>query len=177
MKKLFFLLISLIPFFAFSQTDTIPMNSAGEYEYSGIIEVDSATADKLYSNAKLFVMNAFKSGKDVMQMSDDNSKSTVGRGSIELDYSGMASMNRDNYVSFKFVIQCKDGKYRYIINNFKSYAPKRPEVPLENEKYLKKYTTKGMRIQMFEQVNKAITKLLTDLHENMNSQTKTTSDW
>ena len=70
-------------YFACGQiADTIPKNVQGMYEYTEVVKVDSCSADKLYSNAKLFIVDAFKSGKEVTQLNDDNTKTIAASGNV-----------------------------------------------------------------------------------------------
>lgn len=63
MKKLFICLFTVsFAASAFCQSDSIPRNDEGKFEYTEVVKMDSAIAGKLYSNAKLFIVTAFKSG-------------------------------------------------------------------------------------------------------------------
>jgi hypothetical protein len=163
----FLLLLFLLPGKIFCQTD-IPKNADGNYEYTGVVNVDSASADKLYSNAKLFIVDAFKSGKDVTQMNDDVAKTVAGKGDFKIYYKGLSG-GIDAYVYFKIIIQCKDGRYKYTINHFEYTSGGRSAISLEDDKNMKHETTKNMKGQVLHQVNDDALALIDELHKHMAS--------
>lgn len=158
-------LLAVLPLQLFCQTDTLPKNADGKYEYTGVVNVDSASADKLYSNAKLFIADNFKSGKDVTQLNDDYSKTVIGRG---IEHS----------VKFKITIQCKEGKYRYVVEDFEYiYEGVNNGIPLEDEKRLKHYMTKNMHGAALERTSLDTKTLITNLKKHMASQSMLTQDF
>jgi len=125
MKKL---LLSTILFLtcisAFSQhnenekkiTDTIPKIN-GNYEYIEVVSLDTSyKKEQLYRNAKVFLVDIFKSAKDVIQYDDKEQGKIIGKGVLELaDYHVIFTVV-DEFtwnVNFTIEISCKDGKYRY----------------------------------------------------------------
>lgn len=164
MKNLLVLLF-ILPFCTFCQTDSIPRNAEGKYEYTEVVKVDAASADKLYSNAKLFIVDAFKSGKDVTQLNDDNTRTVAGQGSFKINYKGINSAIVD-YTVFRISIQCKDGKYKYIISQFAYHSDGRI-IPLEDDKNLKHYMTNKMKAQFTEQTYQDSQNLIGNLKKHM----------
>jgi hypothetical protein len=111
--KLFILLLA--PIFCLSQSDTV-------ISYSGVIKVDSASKDVLFSRARLWVNDNFKSGKDVTQISDKEEGTITGSGNFDSPftvYSGFGNGKELGIYTFSFKILCKDGRYKYIFENFK----------------------------------------------------------
>lgn len=179
MKLLLFVL--LLPLFSFSQTDSIPRNAEGRYEYTGVVNVDSASADKLYSNAKLFIVEAFKSGKDVTQLNDDDAKTVAGSGNDKIVTKGMAGSAIDKRIKFRIFIQCKEGRYKYTINNFEiSFVSQMVNntVPFEYEKgYKNKYLSKKQTEEVYEIFKSDMANLIEKLKKTMASETSLTKDW
>jgi len=175
MRK-FILLLIFFPLAAFPQKDSLPKNGDGLYEYTEVVNVDSISADKLYSNARLFVVKAFKSGKEVIQLNDDVSKTFAGSGTIPIVFRGLGGMGGSDFVKFKFFIQAKDSRYKYSITNFEVSAPPRSAIALESEKMKRAYT-KNMNKQIIEQVSFSMEKFIEDMKKNMASQTRETKDW
>jgi hypothetical protein len=109
---LFFLLFSL-KCFAQNDTDTL------SFSYSGVQYVDSVSAGQLYSRAKLFVAENFRSAKDVMQLDDKESTTLVAKGvMVPIIKIPILGNSEYGYVHFAMKIQTKDGKYRYVISDF-----------------------------------------------------------
>lgn len=163
------------------QIDSIPKNVGGKYEYSGVIQVDSANATKLYSNAKLFIIDEFKSGKDVTQLNDDNTKTVAGSGTDKIVLKGYVGSAIDKYLKFKILIQCKDNKYKYTINNFEIsfYSSMvNQTLDLESEsKFKNHYLTKKQVIELYQKVNSDMKSIIEDLKKHMASQTDNTKDF
>lgn len=123
MKKTLLSLTLLFPLLTFSQD--LPKNANGQIEYSDVVKIDSTDAQTLYSRAKMVIAQTFVSARDVTQLADDNTKSLVVRANIHVvDKSGDYGR-----VAFVMTIQCKDGRYRYIITDFvQTSPPSRPEM-------------------------------------------------
>lgn len=85
--------------------------------YSGIVVLDSTyTSDMLFKAAKLWMVDHYKSAKDVIQNEDSKNYIIIGKGFFELGH--------DKYVRYPKVwqtvkIECKNGKYKYTIYNFR----------------------------------------------------------
>lgn len=81
-------------------------------EFKSIIQVENTNAQILFSRAKSFVAKNFISGKDATQLVDEYSKSIIGKGVLNLNFSDvLASANGE--LKFTFQIECKDNRFRY----------------------------------------------------------------
>jgi len=164
----------LLPMLSFCQTDSIPQNADGKYEYSEVVNVDSVSAEKLYSNAKLFIVDAFKSGKDVTQLNDEISKTVAGTGAIKIILKGTTGTQ---YVSFKINIQCKDGRYKYDFSNFQYdlvYYGEDHFFDLEDAKRIKRNMVGKQYEHAMQQVSESMKALIEKLKTQMASQA---ADW
>jgi hypothetical protein len=161
--------------------DTIPKNAQGMYEYTEVVKLDSASADKLYSNAKLFIVDAFKSGKNVTQLNDDNTKTVAASGNDKIITKGFVGSAIDKRVKFRILIQCKDGRYKYTINNFEvSFLSEMVDktFSLEDEKGFKnKYLTKKQTAELYETLANDMNTLIIDLKNHMSSHSESTQDF
>lgn len=97
--------------FCFAQ-NTIPVNAAGKIEYTEVIQVDSAAAGQLFSNAKQYFATAFVSAKDVTQLADPDAKTIVVKYMIPVSWKSFG-ITQSGFVRPVLTIQMKDGKYRY----------------------------------------------------------------
>lgn len=88
----------------------------GNIKYSAVIPVENATAQDLYSRARLFIADVYKSGKDVMQLNDDAAKIVVGNGAAEIIYQESLGPKRSGFARYQIKIECKDNRYRYTID-------------------------------------------------------------
>lgn len=182
MKSSLFTFLIIVHLFALGQSvDTIPKNANGMYEYTEVVKVDSASADKLYSNAKLFIVDAFKSGKDVTQLNDDNTKTIAASGNDKIVTKGYIGSAIDKRVRFRILIQCKDGRYKYTINNFEASFFSdmvNKTVPLEEEKKFKnKLLTKKQTVEFYQSLNNDMSALIIDLKKHMASHAESTQNF
>ena len=179
MRK-FILLLSLLPLKVLCQSDSLPKNAEGKYEFANVINVDSASSDKLYSNAKIFVALTFKSGKAVTQLNDDNTKTVVGNGitSVKLKISIGSPVYTD--VAYSFTIQCKDNRYRYSITDFFFYntGDGSSRKALEDNSYFdKNKISRRFFKSISEQINADMKDLISRLLNYMSSNTLATKSW
>jgi hypothetical protein len=173
-------LLFFVPLFCSAQ-DVLPKNVEGKYEFTEVVNVDSANADKLYSRAKIFIVDAFKSGKDVTQLNDDASKTVIGKGIIQISFKSLIGSADKKLVNFKLTIQCKDGRYKYTLTNFvlEMIGPNyNDSAPLEDEERIKKHMLgKKQTAELFDQLNEKIKALITNLKNTMAGKTSSTKDW
>lgn len=174
MKRLLILL--LIPITSYTQT-TLPVNpDTKRYEYTGVENVDSINATDLYSRAKLVITKVFVSGKDVTQLTDDNSKTIIGKGLIPVALPNSAYEFKHGYVQFTFTIQCKDNRYKYSLGDFvleyEAQAKKQRDMPFEREdpKAVTSKQWEKLKLQFFIQ----ITALIETMKKEMSQKGK---DW
>jgi len=158
------LILLLIPIFSFCQS---PVNSNGKIEYTEVVSVDSAKAADLFSRSKLYITNAFKSGKDVTQLVDDETKTIVGKGVLKIYINAGLGIMWDVYVHFKTTIQCRDGRYKYSLTEFEAELIGGSTDALEEEK--PKSYTKKMWASLKEQTNSTINEMIIDLKKQMSS--------
>lgn len=174
MKKIILFVGLLIPLLTFSQS--IPKNADGKYEYTEVINVDSETSETLYSHAKMFLVDAFKSGKDVTQLNDDISKTVAGTGAIKIILRGTSG---SQYVTFKINIQCKDGRYRYDFSRFQYDLVYNGDqyFDLEDSKMIKRNMVGKQYEQAMQQISDGMKDLIENLKKHMASESNHTKDW
>lgn len=173
--RLFLLVFIMSSFTSFSQDATIPFpidSSTRKINFSEVIKVDNADAKTLYSRAKLFVANSFKSAKDVTQLEDDATNTIVGKG-IFVENIANLGQRGDGYVSFKFSIECRDKRYKYSFTDFEHHAARANGAyggPLENEKaaagglmFPKKFWDK-MKLNCYDRIQNIVAALKTSMN-------------
>ncbi|SKD10116.1 protein of unknown function [Chitinophaga ginsengisegetis] len=117
MKYLIFVLLAAASLSVKAQEITFPKNDAGNIEYTNVIAVDSASEQQLYSRARLFVANAFKSATDVTQLEDPTTFTVVTKGNLPRFYSNPFNKTQGGFVAFKFTVQCREGRYKYSVTD------------------------------------------------------------
>jgi hypothetical protein len=131
MKLLFILL--LFPFEAYSQffTDSISVNEKGIVTYEEVVE-QSGTKDQLYTKAKLWIADNFKSAKNVIQTDDKEEGLIVVKALFNYSYQHYFTSTKkkrkevetqtldypeNRNANFTMKIFLKDNKYKFLITD------------------------------------------------------------
>ncbi len=176
---LFFILIN-----SFAQDKIFP-EKEGKINYSEVIQVDSGiTKNELFTAARKWFANAYKSANDVIQMQDKEAGEIVGKGIVTGLYRIPLNPSVTVNVYHTVSITVKDGRYKYEITdlNGKYYSPGTQigtsyikgndvEWPLTNDVRGNKKNT----VLMYKEVNAKIIALIESLKIAM-SKAKTGSD-
>lgn len=120
MKKLLFtILFTTSVLFAYSQdnpfADVFPMED-GKINYTEVVQEQEVSSTELYKRAKIWMVDAFKSSKDVIQNDDKDNAIIIGKGF----FSGLGhnvGVSNPKYW-FTIRIDCRDGRYKYSITDF-----------------------------------------------------------
>lgn len=137
MRKLLLVLTSifLIGSAAFAQNDverdmqlygkgTMPFNDAGEVVFSQVIPAEGYSADDIYTAAKIYITEAFRSANDVIQMDDKDNGILIVKGWREqAPQSGfMRTFAGAPYqVHFTMKIQAREGRYKVDIYQLRGH--------------------------------------------------------
>jgi hypothetical protein len=109
------MLTLLLPLFSIGQD--LPKNSEGRIEYASVVTVDSASADQLYSKAKLFIAEMARSAKNITQLNDDATHTILIKGLFPIYYTSLKKEWPYGDVRAMVKVECKDGKFRYSITD------------------------------------------------------------
>lgn len=114
MKSFLIVFLLFIYSTSFSQPDlslVFPMDN-GKVVYSEVVKVDSTlTADQLFKNAKIWLIDAFKSAKDVIQTESQSDHLLVAKGFNNRSHNQIVN----GKIWFTLKLETKDGRYRYSI--------------------------------------------------------------
>jgi len=165
--------------------DSLPINKeTGLVDFTAIVTADSMPAQKLYSNAKMFIATAFNSAKSVTDMTDDASFTIMAKGNLPV-YNIRRGKPVDDYgwFGFSMTIRCKDNKYWYSITNYDHTSLKNyvgSYGPIEKEKVYGAYNIMvPMKFwnSLKEQAYTTTLKIIADLKKYMVSGTYETKDF
>lgn len=90
--------------------------------FSEVVNVDNATAKELYSRAKLFVADAYKSSKAVTDLNDDEAKIVLIKPMMKVTYKDFLT-SIPYFVQYQLKIECKDNRYRYSVEGHTLIVP------------------------------------------------------
>ncbi|CAL1518173.1 DUF4468 domain-containing protein [Chitinophaga sp. MM2321] len=130
MKKLFFALLLQLPLFVFAQNNNpspefpnFPVDDQNMISYQDVVKVDSAEQQSLYNAAKKWFVTSFENSRYVIQSDNPQSGSVSGRGAyrqmVEANPRAAIRVGLDQTYTFLISIECKNGRYRYVINDIK----------------------------------------------------------
>lgn len=174
MRKLF-LLIGLIASLTINaQTIELPRDKENNIIYTGIVIIDSVPQSELYSRAREWFTTTFLSSKDVIQM--DNKEKIIGKAALETFTKNLGVTASTGYMNYTFSVYLKDGKYKYMINNFHSDDFGKIEDMYNTTRPSKNYYQKIFN-QAISQVNDNMEGLIISLNEAMKNKISDTSNW
>lgn len=86
----------------------------GSFEWSETIDVPGVSQKELYQRGIEWYNEAFKDMRAVIQSQDKEAGTFYGKGTIRV----FLSSDYTDYVEFAVNVAVKDGKYKYVFNNF-----------------------------------------------------------
>lgn len=144
--------------------DILPLDN-GSVTYTGVVQVDSIDKNTLYTRAKKWFVDNYKSAKDVIQLDDKETGEITGKGNFKINY-----YTRDPYISHTISIFVKDGRYKYLITNF-SYSDN------QNEKFTIENFPKSWagKKKLYTKVDEEVNSIIVSIEKFM--KTKPKDDW
>lgn len=128
MKRILFLDLALLFVIAvYSQNYEFPKNADGEYEFSEVVE-SNLSKGTLFANATSWAMKFYEEDgyKNVVQLESELEGRLVIK-DYDVVIDGYEVKNKSNFrtvkVYYTLTIDCKDNKYRYVINEIKIKSP------------------------------------------------------
>ena len=89
-------------------------------KFTEVISVEGATQKQLFDRAKIWLIKSYKSSKDVTQSFEPESGQIIGKANFDFKpKSFMGSEAVKGVVSYTLSIFCKDGKYKYVVEDFR----------------------------------------------------------
>ena len=143
--------------------------------YQEIVKVDSSINSKaLYANARAWIANAFHSAQNVIQMDDKDNAQIIVKGNFSVSTTGLGHFFPQGVMNFTLTLKCKDGKYKYVFNNFnhkgepgKAYSSDCG--PIETDEFTSWLTiTKKMWNDIKIMSDSKVKDLIIDLKKSMN---------
>lgn len=119
MKRLMIILLLLVGNFCYGQKKYrgLPLVD-DQIIYTGVVNVDSVNANELYLRAKLWLAEAYKNSKEVIQVDDKESGQIVGKGIFVVDWQVTFYSFTKTNIHHVIKLQLKDGRYKYEISSF-----------------------------------------------------------
>ena len=137
MKKIIYFLLILTINNVYSQTYELDKNT-NLMTYSKVVEI-SSNSDELFAQFKISLAQIFKNYNEVKQLEDKETKTFIIKGYFDTKIQRGWFKEDFGGCFYNLTIQCKDNKYRIIIDNINHsciYGPSDCGAggPIENEK-------------------------------------------
>ena len=120
MKKTLFLLIVLATFIRVdAQSKKFPVDENNQVKYEEVV-LCNLNKTVLYSNAQKWIAKSFGDYKSVIQFEDAINGKLIFKAKSKVPYTSLSSslgIKNSEEILYTFTIDCKDGKYRYVIDN------------------------------------------------------------
>jgi hypothetical protein len=148
----------------------LPMKD-GKVNYTDVIPVDSTSKDQLYTRAKRWFAETYKSAKDVIQLDDKENGEIIGKGLFNETLSVIGTKyDISVYEAVKIFI--KDNKVKYEITDFVTEAAGNlygANGPIES------FNPNMGKKKFLEKVDTDVQAMIASLKKAL--QTKTDSNW
>lgn len=128
MKRILFTVLTLaVAVVGYSQNFQFPKNADGGYEFSEVVESNLSKAT-LFANATSWAMKYYEEDgyKNVVQLESElDGRLVIKDYDVVIDgYEVKHKTNfRSEHIYYILTIDCKDNKYRYVINDIKIKSP------------------------------------------------------
>lgn len=100
--------------------DVLPLVN-GKVHYAGVVNVDSAGAQELYSAAKRFISDTYRAS--VISFDDGASAEVAARGAFSFFWVPAAGGSKEIYIHHTLRITCREGRYKYQLDDLEvSYS-------------------------------------------------------
>ncbi len=126
--KITLVFLPLLLFFPVWAQTSLPLDERGKISYVEIVEAPAVSESQLFQNAKEFAGQlSVRDSRKKFLVVDEDSLSVSSRGSYSVKNMLTIGKRIDGVVSFNVNIQVREGRYRYIINDFifQEYAKNR----------------------------------------------------
>lgn len=125
MKQLLLLILLLSPFLTFAQDYQIPRNEKTELaEYVEVVNDAKGTAAELHERALEWINENYKNPTQVLQSADSNTLEINGKARFRITFTDKKGYTTPaGFVAYKFSLQFKDGKFRYVIDHIRWEQP------------------------------------------------------
>jgi hypothetical protein len=178
-SKILFVFCLIIAKTSFSQNKTVNPDSIfkvidGRYTVEKIVSVENIAKNNLYQKGLRWLVMTYRSANNVIQLQDSTNGEIIGKGNLNT-----ICWNKKIDVEHTIDILFKDGRFKVIVNqliitihnsaNGIDYPHTEPieTLKLNGKDKLKLYTA----------VNDEIEKLINDLTNSMQSESKAKEDW
>jgi hypothetical protein len=125
MQKIY-LITSLFAFSTLSAiAQTMPIDpTTNLITYSEVIETPDVSKNELYLRANTWFTRTFKSAKAVLELQDKEAGKLIGNGQLPIFIKvPIVGITDAGTVSATITIMCKDGKYKYAVDNLRHERP------------------------------------------------------
>ena len=120
----------------------LPTDATGNVEYREVVEVPGVAAAELYSRAKLWIAQAYRSAPDVIKLDDPAASTVVAKGIYEVSYTQLVLITV--HVAHSLTIECKDGRYRATINQLRAQGMNAYMLDAPIDAYIQSYTSASL---------------------------------
>jgi hypothetical protein len=190
MKSTLTLFLCLFMSWARAQTPILPVDSDTHLvTYAGVVQTPAAAQAELYTRAKLWFANTFKSAKDVIEADEKDAHLVQGSAwsPLTVHMLGPNLPVSDIRLWFTVKLLFKEGRYRYEISSLQ-YQPA-PSASFPNtqatpiERVLANWATATkprsikIREELKQEINRAATELEASIKAAMAKPVNGKSDW
>jgi hypothetical protein len=117
-RRILNLLFIFIPIYSFGQFTSIPTKDAETILLDTVLKVDSANKYELYTRAKIWVSDYFKSANAVIDLDDKDNGIIIGKGKSKIEVPTAVGQPFQTNCHYTFKLSFKDEKVKVEVYDF-----------------------------------------------------------
>jgi hypothetical protein len=177
--KLLFLFCLIITKASFSQTKTVNPDSIfkvidGRYTIEKIVPVENISKNNLYQRGLRWLVMSYRSANNVIQLQDSINGEIIGKGNLNT-----ICWNKKIDVEHTIDILFKDGRFKVVVNQLIITIHNSANgIDYPHTESIETLKLNGKdKLKLYTAVNDEIEKLINDLTNSMQSESKGKEDW
>ncbi len=177
--KLLFIISFFIPSLSYSQTKTVNPDSIfkvidGRYTVEKIVSVENIAKNNLYQKGLRWLVLTYRSANNVIQLQDSINGEIIGKGNLNT-----ICWNKKIDVEHTIDILFKDGRFKVVVNQLIITIHNSANgIDYPHTESIETLKLNGKdKLKLYTAVNNEIEKLINDLTNSMQSESKAKEDW
>ena len=115
LKALLFLLCIVSPFLTSAQTDELKVDENGRVYFEEVVDAETVTKNELYSRAKEWFFNTYKSAEDVLELEDKEAGKLIGKAFNTIPIKTAFGISNTR-MWYTIKLYFKEGRYKMVLS-------------------------------------------------------------
>jgi hypothetical protein len=136
-----------------------------KYQATGVVIVNSATKEILYTKTKEWIALNYKSANDVIQLADKETCKIILKGTFPT-----TMFMKEGWLEHTLIFDFKDGKFKYSYTNFSYYSSESGKINYESPSL-------GFKKKIIAATDEDISSSISSLKKYLTNNLNNNNDW